>query len=86
MGSGNAFPFKQRRYKLLPEVEDASRSFPDLAPKLATVGIGLARLERSPSPGRALSWLFTGAPGAKPEQAFPAEHDDCSRFDPNINE
>jgi hypothetical protein len=46
MGSGNAFPFKQRRYKLLPEVEDASRSFPDLAPKLATYRSSVFVLKR----------------------------------------
>src|SRR5437764_3015988 len=46
MGSGSAFPFKQRRYNPPPqEVSDTSRSPPGVGPKFVTVS--LLRLERS---------------------------------------
>src|SRR5438105_1293532 len=75
MGSGSAFPFKQRRYNPpLQEVSDASRSSLGVSSKSLTVGrqprprLALFRLRSSR--GRALSWLLTRPPGARREQAF----------------
>jgi len=63
MGSGSAFPFKQRGYNPpLQEVSEASRSSPGEAPKSVTSGVGLAP-----------EYSATGAaPGG--ESAFLAPH------------